>query len=61
MQSERKYSDGITALGASLTVICLGASLVAPTRVVGIVAIVFGIVGFVFGNKWLKEARKQAK
>jgi len=60
MQSERKYSDGITALGAGLTVVCLGASLLAPPWA-GYIYIVVGIVGAVFGTKWLGEARRQAK
>jgi len=60
MQSERKYSDGLTALGAGLTVVCLGASLLAPPCA-GYIYIVVGIVGAVFGTKWLREARKQAK
>jgi len=60
MQSERKYSDGLTALGAGLAVVCLGASLIAPTWA-GYIYIVVGIVGAVFGNKWLREAKKQAK
>lgn len=66
MQSERKYSDGLTALGAGLTVVCLGASLVAPIwakgiYIVGGISIVGGIVAARFGTKWLREARKQSK
>ncbi len=60
MQSERKYADGLTALGAGLAVACLGASLVAPTGA-GYIYMVVGIAGAVFGIKWLREARKQPK
>jgi len=66
MQSERKYSDGLTALGAGLAVVCLGASLMAPIwaggiYLVGGISMVGGIVSAFFGTKWLREAKKQSK
>ena len=49
MKSERKYSDGLTALGAGLTVVYLGASLVAPTWA-GYIYIGVEIAGAVIGK-----------
>jgi xanthosine utilization system XapX-like protein len=60
MQPERKHSEGLVALGAGLTVVCLGASLIAPAWA-GWVYIVVGIVGAAFGFKWVREASNQAK
>ena len=60
MKSERKYSDGLVALGAGLTVVCLGVSLIAPAWA-GWVYIAVGIGGAIVGFKWVREASNQAK
>lgn len=61
MKSERKYSDGLTALGAGLTVVALGATILTPPGWAAYVYFAVGIIAAIIGTKWLRESSKEAK